>query len=297
MITFGQAPWMEKPTRAGIIGKGIVLFIICAIVVYPFLSVLATSLATESDVEANGGLVIWPQHPTLSAYQTIFEGGVVTHAILVSVGVTVIGTIASLILTIMLAYGLSRPIIAGRPLLLMCLFTLLFFPGIIPAYLMVKQLGLLDNYASLVIPVVIFGFNMVVVRQFFMALPQELLDSARIDGAGDIRILTRIVLPLSKAIIAVVALFYAVGYWNNFFSALLYLSDSSQWPLTLVLRLYVIQGAHLPGAMSFAAGDQPPPEQAIQMAVVIIATVPILLVYPFLQKYFTVGVLTGAIKG
>ncbi len=297
MITLGQAPWMEKPTRFEKIAKGTILTLIVAVVVYPFLAVLATSLATEADVDANGGLVIWPQHPTFESYSTIFSGGIVTHAILVSMGVTIIGTIVSLCTTVAMAYGLSRPIIAGKPLLMIALFTLLFFPGIIPAYLMVKQLGLLNNYASLIIPVLMNAFNLVVIRQFFMGIPQELLDSARIDGAGDLGILFRIMLPLSKAVIAVITLFYAVGYWNNFFSALLYLSDSAQWPLTLVLRLYVIQGAHLPGAMSFSAGDQPPPEQAIQMAVVIIATIPILMVYPFLQKYFTAGVLKGAVKG
>jgi len=297
MTSLAGAPWMERPTVPERLIKILVLTLIFIMVIYPFVCVLATSLATEQDVIANGGLVLWPQHPTLEAYNTILQGGVITHAVLVSVGVTVVGTLASLCVSVALAYGLSRPIVGRRGLLLCVLFTLFFFPGIIPNYLMVKQLGLLNNYAALIIPVLVFGFNVIILRQFFMGIPQELVDSARIDGAGDVSILFRIILPLSKAVLAVISLFYAVGYWNNFFNALLYLNDSSTWPLPLVLRLYVIQGAHLPGAMSFGVDSTPPPEQAIQMAVVVVALIPILCVYPFLQRYFTRGVLSGAIKG
>ena len=157
--------------------------------------------------------------------------------------------------------------------------------------------GQLNTYAALIAPVAVSGFNFVVMRQFFMSIPQELSDAARIDGASDLGILWNVVLPLSKAVIAVVTLFYAVAYWNNFFGALLYLSDSAMWTLPLVVRTYVLQGAHLPGALVFADGSQPPAEQALQMAMVIVAILPILLVYPFLQKYFTSGVLRGAIKG
>ena len=140
---------------------------------------------------------------------------------LVSVGVTLVGTLLSLVVTTGLAYGLSRPVIWRRPLLMLALFSLLFQPGIIPSYLVVKELGLLNSFAALILPVVLNGFNLVVMRQFFMGIPQELIDSARMDGAGDFRILTKIVLPLSGAVIAVVALFYAVAYWNAFFHALL----------------------------------------------------------------------------
>jgi putative aldouronate transport system permease protein len=200
------------------------------------------------------------------------------------------------VLTVGMAYGLSRKIIGGRWILILALATLLFTPGIIPNYLAVKQYGLLNSYASLILPVVINAFNLVVMRQFFMGVPQELVDSAKIDGANDFDVLLRIMLPLSKAVLAVIALFYAVNtYWNSFFNALLYLNDSSMWPLQLVLRLYVVQGAPLPTAGE--ALDSVPPLQSLQMAVVVVALVPILLVYPFLQRYFTSGVLSGAIKG
>jgi putative aldouronate transport system permease protein len=178
--------------------------------------------------------------------------------------------------------------------LLAALITLLFVPGIIPSYLVVKQLGLLNNYASLIAPVAINAFNLVVLRQFFMGIPRELLDSARVDGAGDLRMLVSIVLPLSKPALAVVSLFYAVSYWNAFFNALLYLNEPATWPLQLIVRLYVLQGVGSGGA---ASDSQPLVAQSVQMAVVIVATLPILVVYPFLQRYFTRGVLTGAIKG
>jgi putative aldouronate transport system permease protein len=199
----------------------------------------------------------------------------------------------------MLAYACSRPILGGRVILMLALLTLLFPPGIIPSYLVVKQLGLLNNYASLILPVLLSAFNFVVLRQFFMNIPRELTDSARIDGASDVGILLKIVLPLSKPVLAVVALFYAVTtYWNSFFPALLYLSDNSKWPLQLVARQYVLQGSPMLGSTAYgAASSAPPPAQSLQMAVVVVAIVPILIVYPFLQKYFTRGVLSGAIKG
>ena len=288
--------WLEHETRFEKTVKICVFLVILFVVIYPFFSVLATSLASDQDVIKNGGLVIWPEHPTLNSYRTIFNGGVVTRAAIVSIGITIVGTILSMAMTTGMAYGLSRKIVGGKWILILALTTLLFTPGIIPNYLAVKQYGLLNSYASLILPVVISAFNLVVLRQFFMGIPAELIDSAKMDGANDFDVLVKIILPLSKAVLAVIALFYAVNtYWNSFFNALLYLNDSSMWPLQLVLRLYVVQGAPLPTAGE--ALDSVPPLQSLQMAVVIVALVPILLVYPFLQRYFTSGVLSGAIKG
>jgi putative aldouronate transport system permease protein len=294
--TAGERPaWLEQETRLQLTVKICVFAVIIFVVIYPFLSVLATSLASEPDVIKNGGLVIWPEHPTFNAYRTIFAGGVVTRAMEVSIGITVIGTLLSLAATIGMAYGLSRRVWGGRFFLLLALFTIFFTPGIIPNYLAVKQYGLLNSYASLILPVLMSAFNLVILRQFFMNIPSELLDSAKIDGANDWQVLVKIVLPLSKAVVAVVALFYAVAYWNDFFTALLYLNDSAMWPLQLVLRLYVVQGAPLPSAGDVV--ENAPPLQSIQMAVVVVAMIPILCVYPFLQRYFTRGVLSGAVKG
>ncbi|MFI5630173.1 carbohydrate ABC transporter permease [Streptomyces sp. NPDC051664] len=291
-----QAAWEEPPTRLGSAAKAVVITVIVAVMTVPFLIVLSTSLASREEITAAGGYVLFPTEPTLQAYRTILSGGLVTRAVTVSVLITGVGTALSLLTTIALAYALSKRGVPGsKPVLLLVLFTLLFAPGMIPMYVLVRELGLLDSYWALILPGLVNAFNLVVMRAFFMNIPDELYQAARIDGAGDWRILTRIVLPLSKGVIAVVGLFYAVTYWNAFFNAMLYLNDSGKWPVQLLLRTYVVQNKQM-------AADQLgvahlPPQQSISMAVVMIALIPILLLYPFLQKYFTKGVLTGAIKG
>ncbi|MFJ8751643.1 carbohydrate ABC transporter permease [Streptomyces sp. NPDC102441] len=286
---------MERPTRLGQAAKAVAIVVVVTAVAYPLLGVIGTSFASQSDIIRSTGLVLWPDHPTLDAYRTIFTGGVVTRALIVSIGITLVGTLMSLLVTVGMAYGLSRRDVTGSRFILMtALFTMLFNAGIIPNFLLVKGLGLYDTYAALVMPTLVSAFNLIVLRSFFMNLPEELYDAAKVDGAGDFRILLRIVLPLSKAVLAVISLFYAVTYWNAFFNSLLYLNDSAKWPLPMVLRTYVLQGQSLDSA---SAGEVLAPQQAVQMAVLVIAVVPILLVYPFLQRYFTKGVLTGAIKG
>ncbi|MEU9993950.1 carbohydrate ABC transporter permease [Streptomyces sp. NPDC050848] len=286
---------MEKPTRLGLLLKGLVLVLVVSAVAYPLLGVIGTSFASQTDIIRSPGLVLWPDHPTLEAYRTVFSGGVVTRALLTSVVVTLVGTACSVLVTIGMAYGLSRrEVVGSRFILMTALFTMLFDPGIIPKFLTVKELGLYNTLAALVLPTMVSAFNLVVLRSFFMNLPEELYDAAKVDGAGDFRTLVRIVLPLSKAVLAVIALFYAVTYWNAFFNAMLYLNDAEKWPLAMVLRTFVLQGQSLEGA---SVGEAVAPQQAVQMAVLVIAVVPILCVYPFLQRYFTKGVLTGAIKG
>jgi putative aldouronate transport system permease protein len=198
----------------------------------------------------------------------------------------------------MLAYALSRPgSLLHQPILLMTLFTLLFNPGMIPMYLIVKQLGLIDNLAALILPVVVNAFNVIVMRSFFLELPSELTESAKIDGAGELRILTLIVLPLSKAVVAVVGLFYAVAYWNAFFSALLYLPSPEKWPLQLVLRTFVVNQTPLGTDELSASTESLPPQASIQMAILVMSVIPILIIYPFIQKHFSKGLLIGAVKG
>ncbi|WP_166844188.1 carbohydrate ABC transporter permease [Isoptericola sp. BMS4] len=288
--------WDEEPGLAASAAKALALLVICFLAIYPMFSVLATSLSSQEEIVAKDGLVLWPDRPTLAAYQQILSGGVVTDALVRSIGITVVGTLCSVFFTVLMAYGLSRPrVVGGRFWLLSVLFTMFFSAGIIPNFLVVSELGLLGSYAAVVLPVLISAFNLVVVRSFFMGLPAELFEAARIDGAGDLRILATMVLPLSKGVIAVVSLFYGVAYWNAFFNAMLYL-DMEQWPLSMILRQYVLLGQ--PVAENAAmASEMSAPTQAIQMAVVIVSLVPIVVAYPFLQRYFTKGVITGAVKG
>ena len=290
--------WMERPSIPTQALKTVILLAIVGVMVLPFLYILAVSVASARDVLA-GGLILWPAHPTTVAYESILRGGIVVRALAVSVGITVTGTTIAMVLTTTMAYGLTRirDVPGSRLALFLVLGTLLFSAGIIPNFLLVKSLHLLNTYGALILPGAISAFNLVVVRQFFLAIPQDLLDSARIDGANDVQILWRVVLPLSKAVLAVVALFYAVGIWNDFFNALLYLNDASMWPVQLVLRQYVLQGTPLGDIQTNPLLGQPPPPQSFQMAIVVLGTLPILVVYPFLQRYFTRGVLTGAIKG
>lgn len=276
--------------------KGIVLAVACALVLIPFLGIVSTSLASQADLNANGGFVLLPSEIDLTSYRAIFAGGLVTRAIAVSAFITIAGTAVSLLVSTLLAYALAQPKMTGRGLILgLVLLSLLFSPGMIPLYLTVRGVGLLDNLWSLILPVAVSGFNVVVLRAFFMGVPGELLDSARIDGAPELMIFRRIVLPLSKAVLAVIALFYAVGYWNAFFNALLYITDSSRWPLQLVLRTYVVNDTQI-GAGDLNL-DRLPSQASLQMAILVVSIVPILCVYPFLQRHFAKGVLTGAVKG
>jgi len=287
--------WMEKPSRLSRWTQHTLLVLMALVMIFPFIYIGAVSISSYEDVIGRR-LVIFPANPTLDAYRYVLASGIVTRAIGVSLFVTLVGTAVNLLMTITMAYSLSRRGVPGRGFVLgLVLFTILLAPGIIPRYLVVRQLGLLNSYWALILPGAISAFNLIVMRNFFMSLPDELIDSARIDGANDWQILWRIVVPLSKAVIAAIGLFYGVTHWNNFFDATLYITDSSKWPVQLVLRQFVLQAGLIPDAPDVAAVAPPP--LTIQMAIVVLATLPILVVYPFLQKYFTKGVLTGSIKG
>ena len=293
--------WEEKPTPVGQAAKGTALTVIVLAVLFPIWSVLVTSLSSRETINDAGGMVFIPKGFDPSAYVTIFSGGQVTRAVGISILVSVVGTAFSLVLTVLAAYGLSRPgTVAHRPLLFLFLLTFLIYPGLVPSYLVVTELGLKDRLWALIVPTAVSVFNLVVIRAFFQGIPSELIDSARIDGAGEFRILWRIVLPLSKAVIAVVGLFYAVGYWNVFFNALLYINDNDKWPIQRVLQSFILAGQspQVSGSTGNLPGVTPyPPTLAIKMAVVVVTVVPAVLVYPFVQRHFTKGVIIGAIKG
>ncbi|MDG4788641.1 carbohydrate ABC transporter permease [Micromonospora sp. WMMD1102] len=293
----GRPAWEELPSVAGQAGKGAVLTAVVLAVLIPLWVVLVTSLSSRETINAAGGLVVVPRGIDFSAYVTIFSGGQITQALWVSALVTVGGTAVSLVLTVLAAYGLSRPNSVGhRFLLLYFLVTFLIYPGMVPSYLVVTGLGLKDSLWALVLPTAISVFNLVVLRAFFQNIPGEVLDSARMDGAGEFRILLRIMLPLSRAVIAVVGLFYAVGYWNVWFTALLYIDDNTKFPSQRVLQSFILAG-QTPQTSGTAVGVSMPPTLAIKMAVVVVTMAPIIAVYPFLQRHFVKGVIIGAVKG
>lgn len=291
----GRPTWDEPPTPAGRIIKMLVLLGVVLAVLIPMWTVLLTSLSTREAINDAGGLVFVPRGITFEAYVTILAGGTVTQALLFTTLLTVVGTAVSLGCTILAAYGLSRPgSVAHRVLLFFFLLTFLIYPGLVPSYLVVTGLGLKDSMWALILPTAVSVFNLVVLRAFFQNVPQELLDSARIDGAGEFHILVRIVLPLARAAVAVVGLFYAVGYWNTWFSALLYIDDNAKFPIQRVLQNFILQNQ----APQFSGFQQTlPPSEAIKMAVVVMTILPIVIVYPFVQRHFIKGVILGAIKG
>lgn len=295
-VVIDGMPLPRMPER---ILKAIFLVVICALVVLPFIGVISTSLASPAEVNHAGGFVMFPTKGIhLAAYRSILAGGTVTQSLAVSGFVTIVGTALSLALTCSLGWALSRRgTVGNKALLMLVLISLLFNPGMIPTYLVVQQFGLLNSLWALIVPTCVSAFNVIVVRSFFTGLPEEIMDAARIDGASEWQMFRHIGLPLSKAVIAVIGLFYGVGYWNSFFNALLYLNDNSKWPLQLVLRTYVVNGVQFGDQDLGFATEAMPPQRSIQMAILMISVIPVLAVYPFIQRHFAKGVLTGAVKG
>ncbi|APO47444.1 carbohydrate ABC transporter permease [Paenibacillus sp. FSL H7-0942] len=276
----------------------VMLGILGILTVLPFLYIIGNSFATEAEITERSFFLI-PKVFSFSAYEYIFSSSTIFRSIGVSIFITVAGTLVNLFFTLTMAYPLSRSDFWGRNVMMnMVIFSMLFGGGMIPTYLVIRGLGLLDSYWALMLPGAISAFNLIVVKNFFQQMPPGLEEAARIDGCSDLGVLWRIVLPLSKPVIATFALFYAVGHWNNFFSALLYISDSDKWPLQVMLRQIVLLSQASVGDMAnMDPNFVQPPEQSIKMAVIVVGTIPILLVYPFLQKHFAKGVMLGSIKG
>lgn len=289
--------WEEEPSKAGIAGKGIVLTLACFGVLFPLWIVIVTSLSSKKTIDSTGGLVVIPKDITFIAYQELLSGGQVQRAAMVSVGVTLVGTLFSMTVSVLSAYGLSRVGSLGHRWFLMLLLATMFFgAGLIPTYLLVQALGLTDSYLALILPSAVSVFNILVLRAFFMGISSELIDSARIDGAGDWRILWKIVMPLSRAVLAVIALFYAVGYWSAWFNASIYLSDQDMMPLQNVM-IQLVQKQERPVGLATQINTGQLSPLAVQMAVMVMALVPVAVLSPFVQRHFKKGMLTGAVKG
>ncbi|WP_199613772.1 carbohydrate ABC transporter permease [Paenibacillus alkalitolerans] len=271
-----------------------VLLVAAIVTVLPFFYVIAVSF-TDPAVVAKGGIILFPTKFSLAAYEYIFSTNTLVRSLGITVYITVVGTLINLLFTSLMAYPLAKTHLRGRrTVLLAVLFTMLFGGGMIPTYFVVKAFGLTNTLWSLMIPNAISAFNLIVLKNFFQQIPDGLEDSAKIDGANDLGVLFRIVLPLSLPAMATFALFYAVGHWNTFFSAILYLNDNRMWPIQVLLREVVIMAQSRIGDAGFEETQIQP--LTIRMAVIVFATVPILLVYPFLQKHFAKGVLLGSVK-
>ncbi len=287
--------WWFKLARTAVL-------LICALaVLLPVLYIVGLSLAPASQVDNPS--FVFPTRLTLAAYSDLFTAPLVVHALYNSALITGIGSALSVAIVTLMAYGLSVKGVPGRKaLLFLVLASLLFPPGIIPSYLLIVHLDLLGSVFAVILFSAMNAFNLIVIRNFFLNIPPELMEAAEVDGAGHWRLFRSIVLPMSKPVIAVIGLFTAVGYYDSYFNALLFLPNASQWPIQLIINQYVIQGTGVSrSALGFTSPGQLriplPPAQTIDMAIVIISVLPVVLIYPFFQRYFTKGVLTGAIKG
>lgn len=277
--------------------NGFLLVLCGTATLFPFLYVLAVSLSPMEQV-MRGGLILWPEKFTWDSYSMIFSNSHFMQALWMTISITVVGTITNLALTVLMAYPLSKTRLKGRRIILfLVLFTMLFSGGMIPGYLVMKWLGLLNSFWSVITPGAISAFNLIILKNFFQGIPEALEESARIDGCSHFGVLLKIVLPLSMPALATFTLFYAVGHWNQFFQSIMYVTNSSLWPIQVILRQMIIEGSTEEYQAAIANESIQVIPMTIKMAAIVVATVPILLVYPFLQKHFAKGVLLGSVKG
>ena len=267
--------------------------------VMPIIYIFFNSFATEFELQTRPMFVI-PNTWSTDAYQYIFASPKLLRAFGNSVFITICGTAINLFCTVTMAYPLSKKFLRGRKFLLnMVIVSMFFSGGMIPGYIVVSSwLGMRGTYWAILLPGAISAYNMMIVKNFFQGIPQELEESANLDGCNDLGTLLRIVLPLSLPVLATFGLFYAVGHWNSYFSAMIYLTNDKMYPLQLILRNIIVTAEAAAGDMNLMDPNfVEPPKQSIKMAVIVVATVPIMCVYPFLQKYFVKGVMVGALKG
>ena len=276
-----------------------VLILILITVTYPLLNIVASSFSDPNAV-IKGEVTIFPINPTLIAYKTVFNNSQVIAGFANTVFYTVVGTVIQLILTVLIAFPLSRKEFVGRKLIMMLIvFTMFFEGGLIPTYMIVKDLGLVDTRWALIIPKALGVWQVIIAVTFFKtSIPTELYESAQLDGCSDIKFIWKIVLPLSKPIIAVLVLMYAVGNWNSYFDALIYLNSQDLYPLQLVLRniLVMNQMNTLSPAVAYKLQHLQGLADLLKYALIVISSLPILLFYPFVQKHFVKGMMIGSIK-
>jgi len=271
----------------------VLLGLIGVVALFPILYVFSASITPYSEVLKNGGFVIIPTKLTFGGYRQLFEQASIPQALRINLFITVVGTLINMVLTTLMAYPLSRRDLPGRGFLMFTvIFTFIFTGGIIPTYLVVKSTGLMNSVWALIVPNAIWSYNVLIMKSFFDQLPGEIYESARMDGAGEWRMLWQITVPLSVPVMLTLSMFYAVGHWNEFFQAMMYITDRSLMPLQVVVRDILNQAAS-----SDASGPDMVPTLTLQMAAVMLASFPIIAIYPFIQRYFTKGMLLGSVKG
>ncbi|MFR2458147.1 MAG: carbohydrate ABC transporter permease [Christensenellales bacterium] len=279
----------------------IFMTLLCIICIYPLWYVLVASLSDPVLLYMQRGILVWPLGEwSIRGYQLVMENPNIPLGFRNTLIYLGVGTFINMLITTMAAYGLSRKdCYWNGKIMKLIAFTMYFAGGLIPFYLMVKNMNLLDTYSGIILPVMVNTWNLIVMRTAFAGIPDSLEESARLDGANDWTILWRIFFPLAQATIAVIALFYAVGWWNNWFNPSIFLSSKSKYPLQLVLREILLKNdtSAMTQVGSIGQSQQEQYRMLVKYCTIIVATVPILIVYPFLQRYFVKGVMVGSIKG
>lgn len=275
--------------------NGLFMGFILLVTIYPFWFVLVGSVSSVAHIFSQG-MLLWPDQVSVAAYKYVLSNPRIPRAFGNSVFITLAGTAISMALTTMGSYVLSKPYLPGRSAMtVFIVITMLFGGGLIPFYLTVRVLGMIDTIWAMIIPSAISTYNMIVMRNFLQGVPRSLEESAMVDGARHLRILTQIYLPLSMPVIATITLFYAVGYWNSFLPAVYFLNKQTYQPIQIILREVLIRSR--PEVLQFQDSASAELQENIKMSLVTITVFPIIIIYPFLQKYFVKGVLIGAVKG
>lgn len=287
---------MKNKLDAFTIFNTLLMLLLVFVTLYPFLYLINVSLSSQVYVMQNA-VSFWPKGFTLEWYQIVFKDNRIAIGYRNTIVYTVVGTFISLAATSAGAFALSqRHMFLRRTFTLGLVFTILFSGGMIPSYLVIKELGMLNTIWAMVLPGAVSVYNLLIFRSFFEGLPEELFDAGRMDGLNDFSLFTRIVLPLSKPVLAAIGLFVAVGIWNNYYNALIYLRDANLHPLQTILRELVISGALANEMLAQSSRGQVTVVTSLKYATILVSTLPILLLYPFLQKHFVKGVLIGSVK-
>jgi len=275
-----------------------ILFLITIVMVYPCLHVLFASLSDANKIMEYSGFLIKPLGFTFAAYKEVFQNRLLLSGYMNTLINLICSIVINMVLTTFGAYALSRKeLMLRRPIMLAIIFTMFFSGGLIPNYILVKALGMTNTRWALFVPTAVSAYNLIIMRTSFESIPESLIECAKLDGAGDFTILWHIVIPVSKSVVAVMFLFYAVSQWNSWFPAFIYLKDRGLWPLQLVLREIVISNNLDDMLTGVDSAERAAVGETVKYATIVVATVPILFVYPFLQKYFVKGIMIGAVKG
>ena len=277
-----------------------ILSIILVIVLYPLIYVVAASFSDPQAV-ISGKVILWPVDVTLRGYQAVFKNPKILTGFANSLFYMFVGTAINLVMTMLCAYPLSRKEFTARnKIAALFVFTMYFSGGLVPNYMIVSKLGLINTRWAMLIPTAMSTYNMIIARTYMVnSIPDELYEAAQLDGCSPFKYLLKVIVPLSKPIIAVLALYYGIAKWNNYFDAMLYLNDSSKWPITMVLREILIQNQIDPTMLTDASAlsKLQGMTELLKYSVIVVASVPVLMIYPFVQKYFVKGVTIGAVKG